>query len=101
MSESTFEPKPNTIALFANDKRSSENAPVLKGTIVIDVAEINRLAEGSDKVTMEVAMWAKQSKAGANYWQGSIKESYKKHQSIENNNTTVPYESKDNNDLPF
>jgi uncharacterized protein (DUF736 family) len=75
-----MENKPNTGAIFKNDKKTSQNQPDYRGKVNVNGKE------------MEVALWVKTSSAGNNYFSASFSEPYVAPQ-------TQPVVA--NDDLPF
>lgn len=73
MSEQNNQRKPNTIVLFQNNRRGNDNAPVVTGTVCIDVAMINQIANGAQTVNLDVSIWSKTAKSGVQYWSGNVK----------------------------
>jgi len=77
-----MEQKPNTGAIFKNNKKEKETHPDYRGKINVDGVE------------KEIALWVNTSKNGLQYFSASISEPYvveEKHES----------KSEDFNDLPF
>ena len=58
---SNFTPKPNTGTLWPNDRRTSDNHPVMKGDAVIDRTMLQDMIDKSsgDVVKIEIAGWEK------------------------------------------
>jgi len=75
-----MENKPNSGAIFKNDKKTSANQPDYKGKVNVNGKE------------MEIALWVKTSSAGNSYFSASFSEPYVAPQ-------TQPVVS--NDDLPF
>jgi uncharacterized protein (DUF736 family) len=75
-----MENKPNSGAIFKNDKKTSANQPDYRGKVNVNGKE------------MEVALWVKTSSAGNSYFSASFSEPYVAPQ-------TPPVVS--NDDLPF
>jgi uncharacterized protein (DUF736 family) len=71
--------KPNTGAIFKNDKKTSQNQPDYRGKVNVNGKE------------MEIALWVKQGKSGS-YFSASFSEPYVAPQ-------TQPVVA--NDDLPF
>jgi uncharacterized protein (DUF736 family) len=72
--------KPNTGAIFKNDKKTSQNQPDYRGKVNVNGKE------------MEIALWVKTSSAGNTYFSASFSEPYVAPQ-------TQPVVA--NDDLPF
>jgi uncharacterized protein (DUF736 family) len=72
--------KPNTGAIFKNDKKTSQNQPDYRGKVNVNGKE------------MEIALWVKTSSAGNSYFSASFSEPYVAPQ-------TQPVVA--NDDLPF
>ena len=60
-----YEPKPNTIVLFTNEQKSSENQPDIRGKLV--------LPDGTEQ---SVSIWTKKRKAGKKYLSGIFSDPY-------------------------
>lgn len=75
-----MENKPNTGAIFKNDKKTSANQPDYRGKVNVNGKE------------MEIALWVKTSSAGNTYFSASFSEPYVAPQ-------TTPVVA--NDDLPF
>jgi uncharacterized protein (DUF736 family) len=75
-----MENKPNTGAIFKNDKKTSQNQPDYRGKVNVNGKE------------MEIALWVKTSSAGNSYFSASFSEPYVAPQ-------TQPVVA--NDDLPF
>jgi uncharacterized protein (DUF736 family) len=75
-----MENKPNSGAIFKNDKKTSANQPDYRGKVNVNGKE------------MEIALWVKTSSAGNSYFSASFSEPYVAPQ-------TQPVVS--NDDLPF
>lgn len=59
-----MENKPNTGAIFKNDKKTSANQPDYRGKVNVNGKE------------MEIALWVKTSSAGNTYFSASFSEPY-------------------------
>jgi uncharacterized protein (DUF736 family) len=77
-----YEQKPNTGAIFKNDKKGNEKSPDYKGSINVD---------GKD---LEIALWVKDSQKGEKFFSAKIQPKFEKSE-----NKTVPAGKDD--DLPF
>ena len=77
-----MENKPNTGAIFKNDKKTSQNQPDYRGKVNVNGKE------------MEIALWVKQGKSGS-YFSASFSEPYVKTETP-TISPVVP-----NDDLPF
>jgi uncharacterized protein (DUF736 family) len=75
-----MENKPNSGAIFKNDKKTSANQPDYRGKVNVNGKE------------MEIALWVKTSSAGNSYFSASFSEPYVAPQ-------TQPVVT--NDDLPF
>jgi uncharacterized protein (DUF736 family) len=75
-----MENKPNSGAIFKNDKKTSANQPDYRGKVNVNGKE------------MEIALWVRTSSAGNSYFSASFSEPYVAPQ-------TQPVVS--NDDLPF
>lgn len=75
-----MENKPNSGAIFKNDKKTNENQPDYRGKVNVNGKE------------MEIALWVKTSSAGNTYFSASFSEPYVAPQ-------TQPVVT--NDDLPF
>lgn len=60
-----YDQKPNTGAIFKNDKKGNEKAPDYKGSINVD---------GKD---LEIALWVKDSQKGEKFFSAKIQEKKK------------------------
>lgn len=83
-----FERKPNTGAIFKNDKKTNEKQPDYRGTIDVD---------GKEK---EVALWVRESKNGKKFFSVSVIDPYERKNPFKEGNTieTGPVGGAD---LPF
>lgn len=64
----TFVPKPNTGSLWANDRKTSENQPDLRGEIVVDKQLlVDLIAKGENPVKIALAGWNKTTVNGRDY----------------------------------
>jgi hypothetical protein len=72
--------KPDTAALFINDRKLEDSHPDFNGKLVLSRSLATKLlAEGGDTIEIELQMWSKQSRAsGKNWFSLSAKEPYKK-----------------------
>jgi len=80
----SYETKPNSGAIFKNDKKVTEKHPDYRGKINVN---------GRD---FEISLWVKEGKSGK-FFSAAIKEPYQKETSKESPKTFI--ETKD--DLPF
>ena len=80
----TYEQKPNSGAIFKNDRKEKETHPDYRGTINV---------EGKD---FEISLWTKEGKNGK-FFSASIKEPYKKNESV----TPASFDKDPKDDLPF
>ena len=78
-----MENKPNSGAIFKNDKKTSQNQPDYRGKVNVNGKE------------MEIALWVKTSSAGNTYFSASFSEPYVKAETPQ----TQPVVA--NDDLPF
>jgi hypothetical protein len=46
---------------------------VVTGTVCIDVAMINKIANGAETVNLDVSIWSRTAKSGVDYWSGTVK----------------------------
>lgn len=72
-----FEPKPNSGALFPNQKRS-DNHPDHRGDIHLDRSFLKRMLDKveGDVITVSVSAWSKTAKSGMEFLSLSISEPY-------------------------
>ena len=64
----TFVPKPNTGSLWANDRKTSENQPDLRGEVVVDKQLlVDLIAKGENPVKIALAGWNKTTVNGRDY----------------------------------
>ena len=85
---SNYEQKPNSWVLFKNEKKTAENQPDYRGTLVLE--------DGTEK---SISAWVRKSKGGKTYMSGAISEPYKADNAPKQ---TQPVQSPElNNDLPF
>jgi len=72
--------KPDTAALFINDRKLEDSHPDFNGKLVLSRSlAVKLLAEGGDTIEIELQMWSKQSRSsGKNWFSLSAKEPYKK-----------------------
>jgi hypothetical protein len=64
----TFIPKPNTGSLWANDRKTTENQPDLRGEIVVDKQLlVDLIAKGENPVKIALAGWNKTTVNGRDY----------------------------------
>lgn len=77
------ETKPNSGAIFKNEKKTADNHPDYRGKINVD---------GVDK---EISLWLKTAASGKKYFSVSIKEPYNA------GSTAASSNAPDNDDLPF
>ena len=76
----TFEPKPNTGALFANINKKAENHPDIRGDIFVSRELIAEIAKKnpSPLIKLSLSAWKRESQAGNKYMSVSISEPYEK-----------------------
>lgn len=86
-----YETKPNTGAIFKNEKKANEKHPDYRGTINVD---------GKEK---EIALWLKESHKGVKYFSVSINEVWKPKEGVAGTTVkpVVNGASDEDNSLPF
>lgn len=61
-------PKPNTGSLWANDKKTAENHPDMRGEVVIDKRLLlDLISKGEDPVKIALAGWNRTTTTGRDY----------------------------------
>jgi uncharacterized protein (DUF736 family) len=95
----TFVPKPNTGSLWANDRKTSENHPDLRGEVVIDrklLADL--MAKGENPVKIALAGWNKTTVNGRDYVSLVASEPFVPQKRVEQEHPKV---EDDDQDIPF
>jgi len=84
-----MEQKPNSGAIFKNDRKTADNQPDYRGKINVD---------GKN---WEISLWVKEGSQAGKYFSAAIKEPYVKPEEIQS--TTAKIQSLDElkDDLPF
>jgi hypothetical protein len=70
MPNGTFEPKPDTGAIFMQ-RQANEKQPALKGTLTLSQDLVGELVQALNEgrpPTLEIAGWVKESRRGETYW---------------------------------
>ena len=80
---STFEQKPNTGAMFANEQKKSENHPDMRGDLYLDKTFLIEQAHKADGalVKISISAWKKEAKSGKKYLSLSASEPFVKKES--------------------
>lgn len=95
----TFVPKPNTGSLWANDRKTAENHPDLRGEVVIDKQLlIDLMSKGENPVKIALAGWNKTTATGRDYVSLVASEPFVPQKRIEQ---TKPPVATDDEDVPF
>ena len=84
-----MEQKPNSGAIFKNDKKTAQTHPDYRGKINV---------EGKD---FEIALWLKESAKGMKYFSASISEPYVAPQQSQPSPERAPSGDSMDDDLPF
>ena len=94
----TFVPKPNTGSLWANDRKTSENHPDLRGEVVIDKQLlVDLMSKGENPVKIALAGWNKTTATGRDYVSLVASEPFVPQKRIEQK----PAAATDDEDVPF
>ena len=95
----TFVPKPNTGSLWANDRKTAENHPDLRGEVVIDKQLlIDLMSKGENPVKIALAGWNKTTATGRDYVSLVASEPFVPQKRIEQ---AKPPVATDDEDVPF
>ena len=96
----TFVPKPNTGSLWANDRKTSENQPDLRGEVVVDKQLlVDLIAKGENPVKIALAGWNKTTVNGRDYVSLVASEPFIPQKKIEPE--PKPAQTVDDEDIPF
>jgi uncharacterized protein (DUF736 family) len=85
-----FEQKPNSGAMFRNEKKNSPNHPDMRGDVYLDKTFLINLMDKSKGALVKVSLsgWSKESAAGKKYLSISASEPYEKPQASDED---LPY----------
>lgn len=88
-----FEQRPNTGALFVNDKKTSDNQPNLRGEVYVDKEFLKQLMSSSnqDLVKFSLSGWTKSSAAGKKYISLSVSAPYNGSKKSAVNDEDIPF----------
>jgi uncharacterized protein (DUF736 family) len=94
----TFIPKPNTGSLWANDRKTAENHPDLRGEIVVDKQLlVDLIAKGENPVKIALAGWNKTTINGRDYVSLVASEPFVPQKKVD----PVKPQPEDDGDVPF
>lgn len=94
----TFIPKPNTGSLWANDRKTDDKHPDMRGEVVIDKQLLTDLiAKGENPVKIALAGWNRTTSTGRDYMSLVASEPFVPQKKIE----PVKAAEDDNQDVPF
>lgn len=87
-----FEQKPNSGAMFRNDKKNSPNHPDMRGDVHLDrTFLINLMAKNSEPlIKVSLSGWSKESAAGKKYLSLSASEPWEPGQAAQAPRTPIP-----------
>ena len=96
----TFVPKPNTGSLWANDRKTAENHPDLRGEVVVDKQLlVDLMSKGENPVKIALAGWNKTSASGRDYVSLVASEPFVPQKRVEQ--APPPAAATDDEDIPF
>lgn len=96
----TFVPKPNTGSLWANDRKTAENHPDLRGEVVVDKQLlVDLMSKGENPVKIALAGWNKTSASGRDYVSLVASEPFVPQKRVEQ--APRPAVADDSEDIPF
>jgi hypothetical protein len=118
---SDYVAKPMSMTMFENERRTSENHPMLNGKIRLGVEELMQLpqveieVDGVAKMVIDLdfSLWSKKvASTGKKFWSGNCKKAWVRTSDVENSNELPPHGADEpqeqsetapevDNDLPF
>lgn len=92
-------PKPNTGSLWANDKKTSDNHPDMRGEVVIDKRLLlDLISKGEDPVKVALAGWNRTTTSGRDYLSIVASEPFVPAKKVE---AAPVQQASDDEDVPF
>lgn len=93
----TFIPKPNTGSLWANDRKTDDKHPDMRGEVVIDKQLlVDLIAKGENPVKIALAGWNRTTTTGRDYMSLVASEPF-----VPQKKQEPPQASVDSEDVPF
>lgn len=72
MAQNTWQDRPNTGSLFAQQEKRSENAPDYTGNIIVGDEVVDHIKKSGGMVKLRIAGWKKTAKTGNVYLSLSV-----------------------------